>query len=77
MGELLGSAEQPLHKTQHFGDRTVNGPEIFNFTVQAVPRSMDALLKRAGKTMDDIDLYAYPVESGSGHFSLPSRLSHA
>jgi len=38
----------------------MNGAEIFNFTVNAVPKSVDALLKRALLSRSDIDLCIPP-----------------
>ena len=37
----------------------MNGPEIFTFTLDAVPRAVHALLTRAEKTLADIDLFVY------------------
>jgi 3-oxoacyl-[acyl-carrier-protein] synthase-3 len=37
----------------------MNGPEIFTFTLNAVPRAVHDLLERAGKRIDDIDLFVF------------------
>ena len=37
----------------------MNGPEIFAFTVQAVPRVVQELLARSSKNLDDIDLFVF------------------
>jgi 3-oxoacyl-[acyl-carrier-protein] synthase-3 len=37
----------------------MNGPEIFTFTLNAVPQAVKNLLKRAGKGIDDIDLFVF------------------
>jgi 3-oxoacyl-[acyl-carrier-protein] synthase-3 len=34
----------------------MNGPEIFNFTLQAVPQLVSQLLERSGKSLDQVDL---------------------
>jgi 3-oxoacyl-[acyl-carrier-protein] synthase-3 len=37
----------------------MNGPEIFAFTLRVVPKAVHELLSRAGKDLDDIDLYVF------------------
>ncbi|MHB8900468.1 MAG: 3-oxoacyl-ACP synthase III family protein [Thermoguttaceae bacterium] len=37
----------------------MNGPEIFAFTLKEVPASIQALLARSGKGMDQIDLFVF------------------
>lgn len=37
----------------------MSGPEIFAFTMRVVPPMIDALLKRAGMTLDDTDYYVF------------------
>lgn len=37
----------------------MNGGGIFNFTLDAVPQMLGALLNKAGKTKDDIDLFVF------------------
>jgi 3-oxoacyl-[acyl-carrier-protein] synthase-3 len=38
---------------------SMNGPEIFNFTLSAVPRAIAALLQKAEMTMDDVDFFVF------------------
>ena len=40
-------------------DLFMNGAEIFNFTIEAVPKSVAALLKKASLTPADIDLFVF------------------
>jgi 3-oxoacyl-[acyl-carrier-protein] synthase-3 len=37
----------------------MDGAEIFNFTLSAVPKSVNTLLERAGLTLDQIDLFIF------------------
>jgi 3-oxoacyl-[acyl-carrier-protein] synthase-3 len=37
----------------------MNGTEIFAFTLRTVPQSIQALLDRAGKSMEDVDLFVF------------------
>jgi 3-oxoacyl-[acyl-carrier-protein] synthase-3 len=37
----------------------MNGAEIFNFTLRAIPAAVDELLRRSGKTTADIDLFVF------------------
>jgi len=37
----------------------MNGPEIFNFTIKAVPIAVDSLLQKAGLEQDDVDLFVF------------------
>ena len=37
----------------------MNGPEIFTFTLEAVPPAVEELLKRSGQTLDSIDLFVF------------------
>jgi 3-oxoacyl-[acyl-carrier-protein] synthase-3 len=39
------------------GDLFMNGPEIFNFTLQSVPRAASALLEKAGVAQEEVDLF--------------------
>lgn len=41
------------------GGLTMNGPDIFNFTLKAVPESVRRLLENAGKSQDEIDLFVF------------------
>lgn len=40
-------------------DLYMNGPEIFNFTLRVVPRSINALLAKAGLSLESIDLFVF------------------
>lgn len=37
----------------------MNGPEIFTFTLQAVPSAVQQLLQKCGKTMDQVDYFVF------------------
>ncbi len=37
----------------------MNGPEIFNFTLQAVPSAVQQLLQKCGQTMDHVDYFVF------------------
>lgn len=37
----------------------MDGPEIFNFTLDVVPKTMEDVLAKNGMTKDDIDLYVF------------------
>ena len=37
----------------------MNGPEIFHFTLRVVPACVRELLRKAGKQMEDIDLFVF------------------
>jgi len=37
-------------------DLYMNGPEIFNFTLQTVPRAVKALLEKSGRSLSSVDL---------------------
>ncbi len=41
------------------GTLFMDGPEIFNFTLDVVPKTMDDALEKNGMTRDDIDLYVF------------------
>ncbi len=40
-------------------DLYMNGPEIFNFTLRAVPQAVASLLQRWGKSREEIDLFIF------------------
>lgn len=40
-------------------DLHMNGPEIFTFTLKAVPALVDDLLARSGRSLDEIDLFVF------------------
>ncbi len=37
----------------------MNGPEIFNFTIKAVPKLVQGVLEKAGLTLDQVDLVVF------------------
>lgn len=41
------------------GKLFMDGPEIFNFTLDIVPKTMDDVLNKNGLTRDDIDMYVF------------------
>ena len=41
------------------GELFMDGPEIFNFTLDIVPRTMDDVLAKNNLTRDDVDLYVF------------------
>ena len=43
----------------HDGKLFMDGPEIFNFTLDVVPKTMDTVLSKNNLTRDDIDLYVF------------------
>ena len=69
-----GCRRAPMQNPETLADdqgnvRTVNhlfmdGPEIFNFTLQAVPDAVRKLLAQAGKRPEDIDLFVFHQANG-------------
>ena len=59
------SKETALEVDDDYGNRRsqdhlfMDGAEIFNFTLEAVPQSVSSLLRKAGKTCDQIDLFVF------------------
>ncbi|HTH46690.1 MAG TPA: ketoacyl-ACP synthase III [Candidatus Limnocylindria bacterium] len=52
-----GRGEEPDGQRQ--GHLRMNGPEIFNFALEVVPQAVGDLLGRAGKVVEDVDLYVF------------------
>ena len=46
-------------KTQFPKNLYMNGPEIFNFTIKAVPRAVEQLLNKAHLDLDSIDYFVF------------------
>ena len=46
-------------KTAAQGRLHMNGPEIFNFTLQTIPPLVSALLAKSGLTLNDVDHYIF------------------
>lgn len=44
---------------RHAENLYMNGAEIFTFTLTAVPKAVNALLARAGRTVDDVDHFVF------------------
>lgn len=40
-------------------DLFMNGPEVFNFTLRVVPETIDRLLRKASRSMAEIDLFVF------------------
>lgn len=40
-------------------DLYMNGPEIFNFTLQSVPAAVKQLLQKSGRTLEQIDFFVF------------------
>ena len=55
-GSLREKAEQPNATGAKL---FMNGPDIFAFTLKQVPASVNALLAKSGKTMENIDLFVF------------------
>src|SRR5205085_12525919 len=51
--------EQTGEKVRFPDHLYMNGPEIFAFTLRAVPQAVQELLARVGRTIDDIDLFVF------------------
>src|SRR5262249_20180273 len=56
--------DAPAIADEHGNVRTVNnlymdGPEILTFTLRVVPHTVEQLLLRANKTLDEIDLFVF------------------
>jgi len=55
--------ESEIEKEDHSGNWRsernfyMNGPEVFNFALQTVPRALDQLLRKCGLRMDEIDYF--------------------
>lgn len=45
-------------------DLYMNGPEVFNFTLRAVPEAVHTLLEKAGVKQDDVDLFVFHQANG-------------
>ncbi len=50
--QLPPNADGTFHSPNHL---YMNGPEIFNFTIDSVPGVVDSVLKKNNMTLDDID----------------------
>ena len=64
-GGMRGSAQNHTGNSAKEGDDMLpgslymDGPEIFNFTLKAVPAAVDRLLTLSGRNIGDIDLFVF------------------
>jgi 3-oxoacyl-[acyl-carrier-protein] synthase-3 len=58
MCQRFGWREMPMDAHRRDG-LWMNGPEIFNFTLRAVPAAVESLMAKASKGPDDIDLFVF------------------
>ncbi len=61
-GGMRTASEPPKIQTEvdpPIGCLSMNGPEIFHFTLQVIPDCIRALLSKAGKQIGDIDLFVF------------------
>ena len=54
-------ATAPIRSPDHL---YMNGPEIFTFALRAVPEAVKALLARAERTIDEVDLFVFHQANG-------------
>lgn len=54
-----GGMRRPNGEQTATGHLSMNGPEIFTFALEVVPPAVHTLLTRAGKTIDDVDLFVF------------------
>jgi 3-oxoacyl-[acyl-carrier-protein] synthase III len=54
----MANADEPGLRSRDFR-LVMDGPEIFRFTIEAVPRAIDALLERSRLNLDDIQLFVF------------------
>ncbi len=59
--DSLGGQNQQDHLSNGRTDRDLymNGPEIFNFTLRAVPRAVKELANKDGRPLDEFDLFVF------------------
>jgi len=51
------TAHQPRHRQRWCSDLYMDGPSLIKFTVEAVPELVASVLRAAGVTSEDVDLY--------------------
>jgi 3-oxoacyl-[acyl-carrier-protein] synthase III len=54
-----GSKRPSLPKTERAGRLVMEGAEIFKFAMQSVPSAVAALLQKAGRQLEEIDLFVF------------------
>jgi len=57
--ETAAAKEDEQGNIRAADDLFMNGPEIFNFTLSAVPPTIHALLEKSGTALDQIDLFVF------------------
>jgi 3-oxoacyl-[acyl-carrier-protein] synthase-3 len=59
--DLEASIEREDEKGNWRSERNLymNGPEVFNFALQTVPRALDQLLQKSGRSLDQIDYFIF------------------
>lgn len=57
--EAVSVGHHPADQDSENDSLFMNGPEIFTFTLTAVPKAIRALLQRAERSMDEIDLFVF------------------
>ena len=55
----IADAIQPRHRHRWPSDLYMDGPSLINFTVAAIPELVTNILRTAGLTREDIDLYLF------------------
>lgn len=53
------SPDEETELTDQRGRLFMNGPQIFTFTLKAVPNLVHSLLEKAHQTLDDVDLFVF------------------
>jgi 3-oxoacyl-[acyl-carrier-protein] synthase-3 len=59
-----GAFRQPAPRENEAFGLYMNGPEIFSFTLRAVPACLEQLLNRAGLAADEIDQFVFHQANG-------------
>ncbi|MGD9856442.1 MAG: 3-oxoacyl-ACP synthase III family protein [Planctomycetaceae bacterium] len=58
-GLRLFQPDDDTELTDGRGRLSMNGPQIFSFTLKAVPRLVNAILQKSRRTLDDVDLFVF------------------
>jgi 3-oxoacyl-[acyl-carrier-protein] synthase-3 len=56
---LSGAMRHPAGAPNGTARLSMNGPEIFRFTLETVPQAVESLLHRAGRTLETIDWFVF------------------
>lgn len=54
-----GACQEPTASGRSAHHLYMNGAEIFTFALRVVPRAVEAILDRAERTLDDVDLFVF------------------